>query len=1497
MLLLLGSSLALQQEVYAGNPRGGRDPIWSARTSGIPSWVDMAVSPSQLYTEYQFARLSGRLIHFGAVDGSGCFNRGLAEDGTATDCGMQSARQQSFQWQNQFNNAILETSQRSGVPPVLLKNIFAWESQFWPETAFVNTFEYGLGHMTMNGADSALRWNPTFYDTICASSFSAETCQVVYGLQPEHLRSILKGVVIQKVNADCGDCTYALDLPLAERSIPVFAETLLANASFVKQTITGYSGSDALDQISYEDLWKYTLTSYNAGPGCFLNAYLAQVRLGQDPSWKNLSRQLSPACRGAVPYVDFVSSTDSYFPDRDPILSILLTPLPEPTSTPTQAEAFPAVPSLTASPASPTPVQESTVALPSETPTSTAQEPGETHTPAPSATPDPQETSEPFQPPTPGPGSDDEVLPVLTATPTAAASAEPVDPPAPTALPPTDTATPPAEQVSPTQPAYTPTLTPTPPGSYEARATFTATPTLPPPAATPDPIADPHAGDEILVKINPRDREAGLKSLEEQGIHLERDIRPLSSLDFLLVKVAPEHLLPVLGSLQDAPGILIAEPNYLVTAAAQVNDPDFPFQPNLTAVQAPPAWNALTSMQEVLVAVLDTGVDVLHPDLADRIWQNAGEFGPDAANNDRRSNGIDDDENGYVDDWQGWNFVSSSSSLSDPHGHGTHLAGVIGAGLDNLTGIAGAAPNARLMPVTVLAADGSGTHAAVAEGIVYAVNAGARIINLGFGGPGSSRLLHSAVEYALSRNVLVIAAAGNHASPAVYYPAGYPGVIAVGAVDNDGYWANFSASGDHLALSAPGVNVYSTAPGGAYRSASGTSISAAHVSAAAALLLSQPQMSDPMLVKTVLYGSALDRGTPGKDPYFGYGVVQIYAALEDAGLLPASLPAPTPSGPGRPGMLALEELWGTAQIATYAITNPANSIDREFNDLLAYSTGPYGAAQARNWTFTVLDDTSFTTIASVVVDLRLYFSGWVNDWYYIQVFEPTNPACTLGWCTVMTLKGNPGGSNESPPPTVLTTLSIPVTDLLNTPAKINNAQVRLAGSGFTGGSADAVTVYFDGVRLRVQDVLPPTPTPSPTPPFVPTPTLPAFRPPTAVPGPDEPHSNFTIDRVDQCASCHRSHTAKSLELRSQQTEEQVCFACHGITGPGTNVQPAFTLKANTLTRFFVHDVFNTTRIHRSDEASGSTFGGANRHIECEDCHSSHSSARSAVPGSVLAPAIQQEMYNSAGVEPVWTAPGAPATYVWLETAEREYQVCLKCHSSFTTLPTYVPDGVSPLGYIADGLAKLTSTNPAQVNDSRDLAQEFNPYQVSFHPVAAQGRNTNMPPGSFVAPWNQNSILYCTDCHTNAAGETSGPHGSPNLHILDGAVEYITQTDPDQDCSPGGCPNIHDPGELCFKCHQYNTYARRSNPASTTYFRDGQRNLHAFHSFSSCYTCHDSHGSEQRFLLNFDAAVVSIYEGYNSQNAWEFNSATNLGTCYIACHAGDHGQDRRMQYSP
>jgi predicted CXXCH cytochrome family protein len=350
-------------------------------------------------------------------------------------------------------------------------------------------------------------------------------------------------------------------------------------------------------------------------------------------------------------------------------------------------------------------------------------------------------------------------------------------------------------------------------------------------------------------------------------------------------------------------------------------------------------------------------------------------------------------------------------------------------------------------------------------------------------------------------------------------------------------------------------------------------------------------------------------------------------------------------------------------------------------------------------------------------------------------------------------------------------------------------------------------------------------------------------------------------------------------VRNNWPEEAVCFTCHSAAGPGTNVQASFTAVTNTTTRFFKHDIAATTGIHSPLENTATAFGGANRHIECEDCHSPHTATR----GSAVPPNIQLVMKGATGVDPIWTAAGAPGGYNWQTSSTREYQVCFKCHSGYTTLPSYQPDGWNGTAYVTNGLRKLTNAAASQIQDSRNLAQEFNPNNNSFHPLAAVGQNQSIPAASFVNGWTQTSLVYCSSCHnTNAA--PVGPHGAANVHILKGTANFSTVDNTNQ-TRPAA-------GEVCFQCHAYATYVN-GGAASTTNFRNGtNNNYHTFHApFGTCYTCHDSHGSEQKHMINFDAAAMTFNGGRNSQNAWvEVTTGNGGGSCYVSCHGKNHNPE-------
>ncbi|WP_017653727.1 S8 family serine peptidase [Fortiea contorta] len=250
-------------------------------------------------------------------------------------------------------------------------------------------------------------------------------------------------------------------------------------------------------------------------------------------------------------------------------------------------------------------------------------------------------------------------------------------------------------------------------------------------------------------------------------------------------------------------------------------------------VKAPEVWAKGYTGQDVVVAVVDTGVDYNHADLKNNIWTNTKEIA---------DNGIDDDGDGYIDDVRGWNFVDNTNEVLDKNGHGTHVSGTI-AGEKNDIGVTGIAYGAKIMPVKVLNDSGSGSYSAIANGIYYAVNHGANVINLSLGGDFPNSTLASAIDYASKKGVTVVMAAGNNGLPFVSYPAAYANKsgIAVGAVDQNNNIADFSNQPglSQLAyVTAPGVNIYSTVPGDQYAYYSGTSMATPHVAGVVALMLS-----------------------------------------------------------------------------------------------------------------------------------------------------------------------------------------------------------------------------------------------------------------------------------------------------------------------------------------------------------------------------------------------------------------------------------------------------------------------------------------------------------------------------------------------------------------------------------------------------------------------------------------------------------------------------------
>lgn len=310
--------------------------------------------------------------------------------------------------------------------------------------------------------------------------------------------------------------------------------------------------------------------------------------------------------------------------------------------------------------------------------------------------------------------------------------------------------------------------------------------------------------------------------------------------------------------------VLYAEPHffYMTNETADTNDLSAAIVPNdnlyaryqwnLPITDTNQGWQVTKGDKTVPVAVVDTGVDINHSDLQGNLLQ-------------------------------GYNVVDPSKDPMDDVGHGTHVAGVISALVNNNIGVAGMTWYNPVMPVKVLDSSGSGSTYAVAQGVIWATDHGAKVINMSLGNYADAQFLHDAVKYAFDHDVVLIAASGNDNTERPGYPAAYPEVFAVAATDSQNNKAPFSNYGDYIDVAAPGVSIASTYPHNQYAALSGTSMASPHVTALAALIRStNPQLKNTE-VMDIMRKSARDIGTPGRDKYFGYGLIDVVKAVQMAG--------------------------------------------------------------------------------------------------------------------------------------------------------------------------------------------------------------------------------------------------------------------------------------------------------------------------------------------------------------------------------------------------------------------------------------------------------------------------------------------------------------------------------------------------------------------------------------------------------------------------------------
>lgn len=348
-----------------------------------------------------------------------------------------------------------------------------------------------------------------------------------------------------------------------------------------------------------------------------------------------------------------------------------------------------------------------------------------------------------------------------------------------------------------------------------------------------------------------------------QGVITLEDRRACS----FLVEAAATAMDDLRQDVEQNPQTVDVQNDAFIQGSFTPNDPDYNNASKVYGPQqisAPGAWDVTLGRSSVIVAILDTGLDLNHPEFAGRILP-------------------------------GYDFVNNDADPTDDHGHGTHVAGIAVAGINNGIGIAGIAGNAKLLPVKVLASNNTGWWSDVAAGVTWATDQGADVINLSIVGSSSSTALQNAISYALSKGVAVVGSSGNENVSAPRYPASYDTVIAVGATTSTNTRWSLSNYGTNVDIMAPGSSVYSThwsaTSGSTYRFLTGTSMAAPHVAGLVALMLSVNPNLTVEEIRQILQSTATDMGDAGYDSLHGYGKINAQTAV--ASVTPAAPVLPT----------------------------------------------------------------------------------------------------------------------------------------------------------------------------------------------------------------------------------------------------------------------------------------------------------------------------------------------------------------------------------------------------------------------------------------------------------------------------------------------------------------------------------------------------------------------------------------------------------------------------
>jgi len=493
--------------------------------------------------------------------------------------------------------------------------------------------------------------------------------------------------------------------------------------------------------------------------------------------------------------------------------------------------------------------------------------------------------------------------------------------------------------------------------------------------------SEKYASEELLVKYAvPQNDEKITKKMEKlygkeaRKNKIEKDYSQLGLPNTYLIRLSSgEDPKEAKEKYKKDPEVVYAEPNYEVSIDLFPNDPSFSKLWGLhnagqtggtpdADIDAPEAWDLYTGSADVVIAVVDTGVDYTHPDLAQNIWINTDEIA---------GNGIDDDGNGYIDDIRGWDFRNKDNNPMDDHNHGTHCAGTIGATGANGAGVTGVMWNVRIMPLKFMSSSGSGYTSDAVAAILYANKNGAHVISNSWGGSSYSQTLKDAID---ASSAVVVCAAGNsgkNIDTSPVYPASYSStnLISVAATDYKDAKASFSNYGvTSVDVAAPGVSVYSTLKGGTYGTMSGTSMATPHVAGLAGLLKAgNPSLSAMEIRELILSNCDSLPSLQGK--ILTSGRINAYKALSSVQPAVLSVTSITPSSACNTSQVTTT-LKGTGLDATPTV--------RMIGD---------GGTEIRASSVTWISSTQLTCIFDL--------TGQETGWYQVEVKNPDDETVTL----------------------------------------------------------------------------------------------------------------------------------------------------------------------------------------------------------------------------------------------------------------------------------------------------------------------------------------------------------------------------------------------------------------------------------------------------------------------------------------------------------------------